>query len=74
MNQGFASLRLIVGCRTAAVPLVAHAAGETRIPTYAMVPYRSAERAEESRNKRIEKLQGVRSRFIDRPQLAADLE
>ena len=45
------------------LPLVAHAAGETRIPTYAMAPYRSAERAEESRNNRIEKLQGVCSRF-----------
>ena len=56
------------------LPLVAHAVGETRIPTYAMAPYRSAKRAEESRNKRIEKLQGVRSSFIDRPQLAADLE
>ena len=37
------------------LPLVAHAVGETRIPTYAMAPYRSAKRAEESRNKRIEK-------------------
>jgi deoxyribonuclease-1 len=31
-------------------------------------------RDERSRNKRIEKLQGVRNRFIDRPQLVADLE
>ena len=31
-------------------------------------------RNERSRNSRIEKLQGVRNRFIDRPELVADLE
>jgi len=31
-------------------------------------------RDERSRNSRIEKLQGVCNRFIDRPELVADLE